>query len=537
MKRLQVINFISATDLHHALLQRSEIAVIDVREAKFYAQGHINLSAHVALSSLEPQLLTAVPRRSVPLIVVDDKGAVGGAAERAIELLSALSFTDIRKLEGGLSAWRENGFASGTGYNTLVKTFSDLAHAHYATPTITPEQLHARLISGQPTTVIDCRPEQEYQKTTVIGAHNVPGVELALYHLNRVEAGHLYVISCFSRTRGIVATTTLARLNDVPNVVFLEDGIMASFLHGVPTGPGDSRLPAPGHIESDPVLRGHAEGIIQRHGLSVIDHSQYSRFVEERDSRTLYVFDVRPEASYLAGHLEQAVSAPGGQLLMTYDAQVPVRNARVVLVDDAHLKRAAVSAFWLSHFDNADIHVLAVDSDDFNLVGGASTVALPENVQWLTSQDAHKRLDSFCVLDVGPSLNYEQGHLPGAKFALRPSLYAWLETQPQGPFLFTSPNGVNAAYAASEFTQAFGIESYVLEGGTEAWRKAGLALEVDVQPQQLISPFDDDWGSTMRAKVNREQIFRNYLTWERNLGHEVPQDETVKFHWPSVSNN
>ncbi|CNL86417.1 Uncharacterised protein [Mycobacterium tuberculosis] len=41
----------------------------------------------------------------------------------------------------------------------------------------------------------------------------------------------------------------------------------------------------------------------------------------------------------------------------------------------------------------------------------------------------------------------------------------------------------------------------------------------------------------MRAKVNREQIFRNYLTWERNLGHEVPQDETVKFLWPSVSNN
>ncbi|NNA76452.1 rhodanese [Pseudomonas lactis] len=537
MTQVQAINLISATDLHSALLHRSEIAVIDVREAKFYAQGHINLSAHFALSSLEPELLRAVPRRSVPLIIVDDEGAFGGEAERAIDVLSALSFTDIRMLEGGISAWKTNGLALGTGYNTLVKTFSDLAHSHYATPTITPQQLQTRLNSGQPTTIIDCRPEQEYQKTTVTGAYNVPGVELALYDLSRVDAEHLYVISCFSRTRGIVATTTLARLNDLPNVAFLEDGIMASFLYGLPTGPGDIRLPPPRYIESDLVLRRHAESIIQRHGLSVIDHRQYSRLLEERDARTLYVFDVRPEASYLAGHLEQAVSAPGGQLLMTYDAQVPVRNARIVLVDDPHLKRAAVSAYWLSHFNNADIHVLAVDQGDFNLVSGASTVALPENVRWLTPQDVHKRIDSLYVLDVGPSLNYEQGHLPGAKFVLRPSLPAWLETQPQGPFLFTSPDGVNAAYAASEFTHALGIEAYALKGGTEAWRKAGLALEVDFQPQQLISPFDDDWGSTMRAKVNREQIFRDYLTWERNLSHEIPQDETVQFHWPAVSNN
>ncbi|MBI6939742.1 hypothetical protein JET76_00155 [Pseudomonas putida] len=535
MARAQAIKTLSANDLHHALVQNSEIAALDVREAKFYAEGHINVSSHVALSSLELQLFHTLPRKTVPIVIIDQAGTSAGEAERAWEVLNALSYTDLRILEGGINAWKAHGYALGTGYNTWVKTFADLAHAHYATPTITVQQLQARLNNGQPTTLIDCRPEQEYRKLTVTGACNVPGVELALYDLNRVDAAHLYVISCFSRTRGIVATTTLAHLGNQPNVAFLEDGIMASFLQGVPTGPGDPHLPAPGDVASDLVLRRHAESILQRHALSVIDHNHYRQLLQEQDVRTLYVFDVRPEASYLAGHLAQAVSAPGGQLLMTYDAQVPVRNARIVLVDDPHLKRAAVSAYWLSHFNDAEIHVLAMDQGNFEQVSGANTVAVPEQVRWLTAQEVHARFDRLCVVDVGPSLNYEQGHLPGAKFALRPSLPAWLQTQPPGPILFTSPDGVNAAYAAAQLTQAFGIDAYALKGGTEAWRQAGLALETDIQPQQLITPFDDDWGSTMRAKVDRERIFRDYLTWERNLGHAISQDETVQFHWPALA--
>lgn len=57
------------------------------------------------------------------------------------------------------------------------------------------------------------------------------------------------------------------------------------------------------------------------------------------------------------------------------------------------------------------------------------------------------------------------------------------------------------------------------------------------EPQQLLSPFDDDWGSTMRAKVNREQIFRDYLTWERGLGHDIARDDTVQFRWPETVTN
>ncbi|MCU1726334.1 rhodanese-like domain-containing protein [Pseudomonas sp. 7P_10.2_Bac1] len=515
----------------------AEVAVVDVREARFYAQGHINLSAHFALSSLEYQVLRAIPNKHVSLIVVDDAGAVGGAAERAVSVLTELSFTHIRVLDGGIKAWQVSGYSLGTGYNTLVKAFADLAHAHYATPTLTPEHLQARFERGQATTLIDCRPEHEYQKTTVGRAFNVPGVELALHNLNRTdEADHLYVISCFSRTRGIVAATTLALLDGVSNVAFLEDGVMASFLYGLPTGPGDNGLPAPGQFKPGGILREQAETLVRRHGLSVIDYAHLQRLIEEQDDRTLYVFDVRPEADYRAGHLAQAVSVPGGQLLMTYDAHVPVRNARVVLVDDGHLKRAAVSAFWLSHFNNAEIHLLALDEPGVMQVTETAADVLPDTVQWLAPQAVQQHLDAgYAVLDVGPSLDYELGHLPGAKFVLRPSLAAWLETRSPGPLVFTSPDGVNAAYAAAQVSRDFGVEAYALKGGTQAWRAAGLPLEVEFAPQQLLSPFDDDWGSTMRAKENREQIFRDYLSWERSLGHDIAHDQTVQFRWPETA--
>jgi len=520
-------------------MRREEVAVIDVREARFYAQGHINLSAHSALSSLELQVLRSVPRPQVCVVLVDDDGAVGGAAEQAMSVLAALTFTHVRLLEGGIKGWQASGYSLGTGYNTLVKACADLAHAHYATPTVTPAQLEARFERGQPTTVIDCRPEVEYQKTSVGRAVNVPGVELALQELNRTdEADHLYVISCFSRTRGIVATTTLARLNGVSNVAFLEDGVMASFLYGLPTGPGDAQLPSPGRLAPDEVLRQHTATLVQRHGLKVIDHAQCLQLQAERDQRTLYVFDVRPEVAYRAGHLAHAVSVPGGQLLMTYDAHVPVRHARIVLVDDGHLKRAAVPAFWLSHFDNADIYVLSLDEAGVTLVTEMPADALPATVRWLAPQQVQEHLVAgLPVLDVGPSLDYEQGHLPGAKFVLRPSLAAWLETQPPGPLVFTSPDGVNAAYAAAHVSRPLGLEAYALNGGTQAWRAAGLEVEMAFEPQQLLSPFDDDWGSTMRAKVNREQIFRDYLTWERGLGHDIARDDTVQFRWPETVTN
>jgi rhodanese-related sulfurtransferase len=67
----------------------------------------------------------------------------------------------------------------------------------------------------------------------------------------------------------------------------------------------------------------------------------------EAPGRTLHRFDVRTPEEYAAGHLPGFASAPGGQLVQETDHHVPVRGARIVLVDDDGV-RASMTASWLA---------------------------------------------------------------------------------------------------------------------------------------------------------------------------------------------
>ncbi len=526
--------FVRAGPLHAQLRGDEELAVLDVREARSFAQGHIALSSHQSLSFLEPAAARVLPRKSVPVVVVDENG--GDRARIAREKLIALGFPQVRILEGGVQAWSAAGHAISTGYNTVVKAFADLAHDRLGTPTIPPGELERRLQAGRPTTVVDCRPAHEYRQLSIAGARNAPGVELLHHDFDaHPDPDHLWVISCFSRTRGIVGTTSLARLAHRGKVAFLEDGIMAAVLHGLPTQPGAADgLPAP-RLSRD-AAQHLAAGIIARHGLRVIDRAGYETLKAQAAGRSLYVFDVRPESRHAQGHLAGAVSAPGGQLLMTCDLQIPVRRARIVLVDDDDLLRASVTAFWLSHVTDAEIHILRDAEKDFTAT--PSPPALPADVDGIEPAALEERLAAGAVevFDVGPSLAYEQGHIPGARFILRAQAQAWFEAhRPTRPIVFTSPDGANAAYAAQEASRAFGVPASALKGGTQAWSAAGLPIATDHAPDQRLSPFDDDWGSPMRVRTAREAPFREYLEWERALGHRIADDDTVAFRWPSLS--
>ncbi|MET0333936.1 MAG: rhodanese-like domain-containing protein [Rhizobacter sp.] len=521
---------VTPAQLHSALRGPDEIAVLDVREARHYAQAQIALSSHQSLSFLDSVARRVLPRTGVPIVLVDDEG--GPRALAAAETLRELGYTDVRILQGGVQAWQAAGYATGTGYNTVVKAFADLAHAHYATPTITPAALQERLGASRPTTVVDCRPEPEYRRLSIAGAYNAPGVELALHDFDaHPDADHLWVISCFSRTRGIVGTTTLARLAGRGKVAFLEDGIMAAVLQGVPTGPGSrGAVPAP-LIDSDAAAR-LAREIAKRHRLSVIDLPQYAALKAQRDERSLYVFDVRHESRYAEGHLPDAISAPGGQLVMTHDLQVPVRRARVVLVDDGDLLRATITAFWLSQFGDAEVHVLSAPPSSFTST--TAVLDVPPGVAWIDAQELAASLarGEVRLFDVGASLQYEQGHIPGAEFILRSDWAAWFHAaRPEGPLVFTSPDGANAAFAARDAGRLTDAPVLALQGGTAAWRAAGLPIDTGGVPERQRSEFEDDWGSPMRVSTDLDAPFREYLAWERALGHAIASDDTVAFRW------
>jgi rhodanese-related sulfurtransferase len=231
---------------------------------------------------------------------------------------------------------------------------------------------------------------------------------------------------------------------------------------------------------------------------------------------------------------------PGGQLLMHFENLVGTRGARIVLLDDpAHRLRAAVTSFWLTQLNQAEVHIHD---------GGAF---LPEQAPPATpataAKEAPQALDhdalahlrrngAVTVIDVGPSLDYERGHLPGALYMLPASLAPLAAHAVAGRTLvFTSPDGAAAARVARDAHQRWPGSGAVftwLQDGTQGWKASGRPLTTAFVPAQLLTPFDDDWGSVMRVfGPRRDAAWADYLAWERALAERVLQDPSVRFRF------
>ncbi|HVR53787.1 MAG TPA: rhodanese-like domain-containing protein, partial [Pseudorhodoferax sp.] len=444
--------------LHALLLGDGELALLDVREARQANRAHPNLARHAPLSTLELQIGAFVPRRSVPVVVYDEDDAPDGPAARAAAVLARLGYGDVRRLAGGVAAWAAQGLPLVDGNNTLVKAFGDRVRQHYGTPVLALDALDARRRAGRPTTVIDARPRNEYAFLSIAGARNHPGTELALrrYDGQGQDSEHLWAINCFSRTRGIIGTTTLRHLGLTDKAVFVEDGVMAWGLRGAPVvqnarpeDAGDA-LPA----AAPEVLRSLADTLVARHGLRRIGADGLAR-LQADGARTLYLFDVRPPEAPAGPAFPGLRHVAGGQVLMHFENLVGTRGARVVLVDDAHGLRAAITAFWLTQLNQAEVYVLDGALPDAPAEAPAPAAPVPTAAEGGIDAAALRALQAsgtVDLIDVGPSLDYERAHLPDAFFLL-PSRLAQADAllAVQGrTVVFSSPDGAAARLAARD---------------------------------------------------------------------------------------
>jgi rhodanese-related sulfurtransferase len=526
---------ISPRALQQLLGSAIELALLDVREARQYVAGHLNLARLAPLSTLELEIAERVPRKTTPIILVDD-GNPDGPAQRASSVLTRLGYQDIRILGGGTAAWDAEGLPLIDGFGTLVKAFGDRVRQHYATPTISGAEVRARQKSAQATSLIDARPQAEFEFLSLPGADNYPGTELSIRDFPAAAPGHLWAINCFSRTRGIIGATTLQIIGR-KDVAFVEDGVMQWALERAPVVQNADVLDAL-PAAPDAVLQSRAAALVGRYGLSVINASDITRFRNESD-RTLYVFDLRPATGGNALPERGVQHVAGGQLLMHFENLIGTRNARIVLIDDSHHLRAAITAFWLSQLNQAEVHILDgelpashahEESAAFDGSRDSNSVSANELAGLLTSQAPH-------IVDVGPSLDYERSHLPGAYFLLPSALDRLSRLLGTGSrIVFVSPDGAAARLAARDARERWPDERFSwLQNGTKDWESEGYPTEQSWEPYQLLGPFDDDWGSVMRvAGPRRDRAWVDYLVWERELSARVIKDSNVEFKFFDV---
>jgi rhodanese-related sulfurtransferase len=494
-------------------------AVLDVRERAAYERGHVFGATSLPRRLLEFRLPTLVTAPATPVLLYDADGTLGDLAAATV---AAMSYADVRVLDGGLAGWRAAGRAVAEGINVPSKVFGERVLHEMKTPMIGPHELQDWQRRGRDLVVVDVRTPEEYRRGCVPTAWNLPGMELP-FRIADLLAGPdtTIVVHCGGRTRSHIGAESLRRLGLPNRIVALENGTMGWELAGLALERGADRRPAPPSADHGQRTRDAARRIAAEDGLAHLSARDLAARWARRREDNLHVFDVRTAEEYAEGHVAGAVWAPGGQLVQTTDEFVAVRAASIVLVCDGSL-RAVLAAGWLRRMGLPDVAVLDGGLDGWARAGGTVErgLAAPEPFGYAEARravppvgpDALARAD--LVLDVDTSDVYARGHVPAAAWICRSRLERRIEdagiARP-ARLVVTSADGVHATLAAATL-RALGHDAAVLEGGTSAWERAGRPLErgatrlLDDPDDVVLKPYD-------RGRTAMEA----YLRWEEHL--------------------
>jgi rhodanese-related sulfurtransferase len=327
--------------IRSALLLRDEIALLDVRHEAMFATGHPLFAANMAADRIALEAETRLPRKDVSVVVYD---AGEGLAARAADRLTALGYTNVRALEGGLGAWQAAGFELFQDVNSYAKAFGELVESRRHTPSLSAEEVSALIASKANIQILDVRRFDEYATMNIPGSISVPGAELVLRAGRAApDPDTTIIVNCAGRTRSIIGTQSLINAGVTNKVRALRNGTIGWTLAKQDLEHGSGRRGEIGAFEG---AEANARDVAYRAGVKRITMAEMAT-LEAQTHRTLYRFDVRDALEYAAGHIPGFRHYPGGQLVQEIDMAAPVRGARIVLTDDRSV-RADMTASWLA---------------------------------------------------------------------------------------------------------------------------------------------------------------------------------------------
>ncbi|MGA7803737.1 rhodanese-like domain-containing protein, partial [Bradyrhizobium sp.] len=205
-----------------ALLLCDEIALLDVRHEAAFATGHPLFAANMAADRIGLEAETRLPRKDVRIVVYDaGEGLVAEAADR----LTALGYSDVRQLDGGVQAWQAAGYELFRDVNSYAKAFGELVESRRHTPSLAAEDVAALIAKKANVAILDVRRFDEYATINIPGSVSVPGAELVL-RAGRVapDPETTIIVNCAGRTRSIIGTQSLINAGIANKVRALRNG-------------------------------------------------------------------------------------------------------------------------------------------------------------------------------------------------------------------------------------------------------------------------------------------------------------------------
>lgn len=516
--------------VRNKLLNKEEIAFLDVREEDPHARQHPLFAANLPLSRIEVDAFAKLPKKDVPIVTLDNGE---GYAELAAKKLNDLGFTDVSVFEDGVQGWKNAGGEIFIDVNVPSKSFGELVESKRHTPSLSAQEVKQLIDNKEDVVVVDVRRFDEYNTMSIPTGISVPGAELVLRLPELAPNPKTKVIvNCAGRTRSIIGTQSLINAG-IPNEVnALRNGTIGWTLAGQELDKGQSRKFKEVSESTTNEAAARARNVADRAGVKRANLDNVRDWMKQSE-RTTYFFDTRTPEEYERSHLPGFRSVPGGQLVQETEMVAPVRGARIVLVDPSGGSvRANMPASWLAQMA-WEVYVLDdVKSSDLTEQGAwkAPLPKLPQiaNVDANTLSSWLKSDSNTIVVDFSTHANYVKGHIPGSWYALRSMLEDALSKLPKvDRYVLTSSPSELSIFAAPELKALTNAEVLVLDGGNAAWVSAGLELEKG--PSHLASPPLDRYKRPYEGTNVDPAAMQAYLDWEFGLVEQLGKDGTHHF--------
>ncbi|WP_296643623.1 rhodanese-like domain-containing protein [Roseinatronobacter sp.] len=519
---MKVVTPQEASDLFHA---GGEVAFMDVREAGQFGEAHPLFAIPLPFSVLESRVQKLVPRRDVPVLLLD---AGDDISTRAAQCLAALGYTNLHIIAGGMPGWAAAGLGVYKGVNVPSKTLGELAEELWHPNMITPQELAQWANAKQDFSFFDARPPAEYQKMRVPGSVCLPNAELAhrAASLGVLEQAPL-VITCAGRTRGIVGAIGMRIAGYGGPVMALENGTQGWALAGETLERGATAAPFPSlDAAAANASQQAADRIIAQFGLTEVTIEDAAALLRDQ-GRTSYLFDTRSALEAENDPVPGAVHAPSGQVTQATDQWIGTLRSRVVLCCDTGL-RSALAGFWLKQL-GYDVFVLRLTADRSALPNPAPDTQ-PPSLPTLTAQDALQALaDGAVLVDLRGSMAFRKAHVAKAIWACRPGLAAALSGHEDRLVLLLADDVTQTAWVAQDLHKAGHARVMAVAGGMDALVHAGAPLvsSPDIPADERC--IDHLFFVHDRHDGNLDAS-RRYLEWETGLVAQLSKAERAEYH-------
>jgi rhodanese-related sulfurtransferase len=518
---------IKALELEKLIDGEKELALLDLREEGAQVSGRLFRASAAPLWRLETIMAALVPNKGAPVVLTDLDGSdtLEGAAK-----LERLGYSNVSVLNGGLEGWKSEGLEVFTDQNVHSKAFGEVVEKERATPSISAKELRGRLQENDDLVVLDGRTREEFLNFSIPGALSVPNAELP-YRIGGLlkSPKTKVVVNCAGRTRSIIGAQGLIDSGLENPVASLENGTQGWLLEGyeLERGPSPSKLaraslPEPGEGDLK-APRAALSSILSRLPVNFAGEREIEAFRGDK-SRTTYFFDPRTIEEHEAGRPLGFAHAPGGQLIQATDRYIGVRRARIVILDCDGV-RGPWTAMWLAQAGAGEVWLhrppqggpLAAGPDPRILL--ADPLAPPP--RWISPLEASK-LSGARIFDIENSVANFKRRISGALFAAPNRLKEILKKGGPEAILASSDGALAGRAAASLSLKSF--SALAILGGTKGWESSGLPLDSGPGGEVLTGHEDvryAGWESYLgvvdEPAEARNEKFRSYLAWERNL--------------------